>query len=108
MPKHKPARRRVTASSRKRPQIMPFSLELPRSEMDALRRIAGKEGVSIAAVVRRAILIAVASAHPELGREIVEAEADAFFDQLGARFATGRLTAAKRKAFKARLVRLLG
>jgi hypothetical protein len=98
----------VTASSSKPHKIMPFSLVLPRNELHALRRIAGKEDVSVAAVVRRAILTAVDRAHPEFREQVVETEAETFFEQLAGRFPAAMLANAKRRAFKWNLLRALG
>ena len=108
MPKRRPAGQCATASSFHISKAVPFSLVLPRSEMNTLREIAGKEGVSIAVVVRRAIHTVIGRAHPEFGREVAETEADTFLDQLAARSPIGMLTVAKREAFKGRLVRALG
>ena len=108
MPKRRAIRQQANVSLPRISKIMPFSLILPRSEMDVLRDLAQGEGISVGAVVRRAILSAAGQMHPEFMVQLIETEADAFLDRLAARLPSRMLTRAKRSAFKRRLTRALG
>jgi hypothetical protein len=74
-------------------------------ELGALRKIARKEGVSVGAVIRRAIDTVINRLHPERRKRMVGLEAEAFLDRLADRLPASILTGAKRKAFKNRLVK---
>jgi hypothetical protein len=86
---------------------MPFSLIFPPDEMQALRRIAAKEGVPVAALIRRAIHVTIRQSDPDDAATLLMADADSFLDHLATRVSAGSLTPGKRSAFKKHLVRLL-
>ena len=102
MPKTK--RHRLDRTSHPRKPIQPFSLILQPAELDVLRKLAKKEGTSIGAIVRRAIHTVIAKRHPDFGKQIVEAEADAFLSGVAMRLPAGAITPAKRAAFRKQLV----
>ena len=85
----------------------PFSLILQPEELSSLRRIARKEGVAVGTIIRRAILAVIYQGNPELINRMIEADVEAYLDQLTQRFPASILTSAKRKAFKIRLVKEL-
>ncbi len=105
MPKRKSHRRQIRSSSPSRKPLMPFSLILQPDEMGVLRQIAGKEGSSMGAVIRRAIHTVIARVHPEFWARLLDAEANAFLDQLATRFPATLLTAQKRKRFSLQLAK---
>lgn len=106
MPKRTPLTRR-RRSSQKPSKLMPFSLIFPPDEMQALRKIAGKEGVPVAALIRRAIHVTIRRTDPVDAIRLLQADADAFLDHLASRVPSGVLTAGKRNAFKRHLTMLL-
>ncbi len=86
---------------------LPFSLVLPPDELEVLRKIARQDGVAVGTIIRRAIYSVINRVHPEFVNRMIEAEVDAFLDQLAQRFPASTLTSAKRQAFKRRLVEAL-
>ncbi len=86
---------------------LPFSLMFRPEELRSLRRIARKEGVAVGTIIRRAIYTVIYRVHPELVNRMMATEVDGILDQLAQRFPDSFLTGAKRRAFKARLVKEL-
>jgi len=107
MPKRTPLTRR-RRSSQKPAKLMPFSLIFPPDEMQALRKIAAKQGVPVAALIRRAIHVTIRQTDPADAVQLLQADADAFLDHLATRVPSGVLTAGKRSSFKKHLTKLLG
>jgi hypothetical protein len=105
MPKRKLRRKQVRSSSPSRKQLMPFSLIFQPEELKALRKIADKEGVAIAAVIRRAIHTVIGRVHPEFEVRLLASEANDFLDQLATRFPGKMLTPSKRRKFRLQLVK---
>jgi hypothetical protein len=108
MPRRRSRRQAAPLTARKLPKVQPFSLILQAVELHPLRKIAGKEGISIGAIIRRAIHTVIGHVHPDLGRKLLESETDAFLDSYAMRFPAGRITPAQRKAFKRRVAGALG
>ena len=107
MPKRKVRRKQVRSSSPSRKPIQPFSLILQRDEWAALRRIADKEGVAIAAVIRRATHTVIGQVHPEFKGQMLESEANSFLDQIATNFPGKMLSPAKRSAFEEQVAKSL-
>lgn len=104
MPKRKPRRRQVRSTSPRRKPLMPFSLILPPDELNTLRKIADKEGVTVAAIIRRAIHTVIVSMYPEYKEQLLVSEAGMFLDELATRFPAKMLSASKRRKFRLQLV----
>lgn len=105
MPRRKGVRQRQ--SEARVQNVRPFSLILPATELGALRMIAKQEGVSVAAVVRRAIYTVVAKDNPKLITRFLEADIDSFLQHLASAFPHVALTIPRRSALKAKLIKLL-
>lgn len=103
----KPRRRSRARTSNPRKPIQPFSLILQPAELNLLRKLAGKEGTSIGAIVRRAIHTVIADKHPEFARQILESGADTFLSEVAMRLPAGAVTPVKRSAFKNQLIKSL-
>lgn len=87
--------------------LQPFSLILEPSELDALRKIAGKEKTSVAAIIRRAIHKILYQANPELVDRMIEAEVDGFLKRVGKRVPLAQVQGAKGNALKYQIRQLL-
>lgn len=105
MPRRKGVRQRQ--SEARVQNVQPFSLILPATELGALRMIAKQEGVSVAAVVRRAIYTVVAKDDPKLISKLFEAEVDSFFAQVASAIPGLSLTNSRRAALKQSLIEMM-
>lgn len=98
-------RRRVTRRGRKPAgPKQPFSLILNPDELSILRKMARKDGTSVASVIRRALHTVIFRTHPELAKSAIEREVDSFLDNVGARFPSGIAKGTKRSQIKKQLV----
>lgn len=107
MPRRRVRRMQTRSSSPTPKKLMPFSLILQPDEMKALRKIAGKEGVAIAVVIRRAIHTVIGQVHPEFKTRLLESEVEAFLGELATRYPGKMLSPAKRSAFRKQLAKSL-
>lgn len=82
----------------------PFSLILNPDEMSILRKMARKEGTSVASIIRQALHTVIFRTHPDLAKNALEREVDAFLDTMGARLPSGLSKGAKRARIKKQLV----
>ena len=97
-------RYRLTRWATSKAKLMPFSMILQPEELSALRHIADKNGVSVAAIIRSAIDTIIFREYPERKKRIVEEEAEAFLERMSQRLPPSILTSAKRKEFKRQAV----
>lgn len=98
-------RRRVVRRGRKTAgPKQPFSLILNPDELSILRKMARKEGTSVASVIRQALHTVIFRAHPDLAKNAIEREVDSFLDTMGTRLPTGLSKGAKRARIKKQLV----
>ena len=86
---------------------LPFSLILPPVELATLRKLARKENVSVATVIRRAIHTAIGQTHPEFNRKLVTKEVEDFLESIKARFPAKTLNARKQRLITEYLVKAL-
>lgn len=82
----------------------PFSLILNPDELSILRKMARKEGTSVANVIRQALHTVIFRAHPDLAKNALEREVDSFLDTMGTRLPIGLGKGAKRARIKKQLV----
>jgi len=82
----------------------PFSLILNPDELSILRKMARKEGTSVASVIRQALHTVIFRAHPDLAKNAIEREVDSFLDTMGSRLPSGLSKGAKRARIKKQLV----
>ena len=73
----------------------PFSLILNPDELAILRKMARKNGTSVAAVIRQALNTVIFQAHPELVKQGVERDVNEFLDRMSGRLPG--VTASKQK-----------
>ncbi len=98
-------RRRVTRTGRKSAvPKQPFSLILNPDELSILRKMARKDGTSVASVIRQALHTVIFRTHPDLAKNAIEREVDSFLDTMGARLPSGLSKGAKRARIKKQLV----
>lgn len=98
-------RRRVVRHGRKgATPKQPFSLILNPDELSILRKMARKEGTSVASVIRHALHTVIFRAHPDLAKNAIERDVDSFLDTMGKRLPTGLSKGATRARIKKQLV----
>ena len=98
-------RRRVVRRGRKSAgPKQPFSLILNPDELSILRKMARKEGTSVASVIRQALHTVIFRTHPDLAKNAIEREVDSFLDTMGNRLPSGLSKGAKRARIKKQLV----
>ena len=98
-------RRRVMHRGRKSAgPKQPFSLILNPDELTILRKMARKEGTSVASVIRQALHTVIFRTHPDLAKNAIEREVDSFLDTMGASLPSGLSKGAKRARLKKQLV----
>lgn len=100
----KPRRRVVRRGRRTAGPKQPFSLILNPDELSILRKMARKDGTSVASVIRRALHTVIFRTHPELAKTAIEREVDTFLDTMGTRFPSGLSKGTKRTQIKKQLV----
>jgi hypothetical protein len=98
MPKSKRPPRIRTGTIRQ--PIQPFSLILQPAELSLLRKLARREGTSVAGIVRRAIHTVIGRVYPEFQGQMLESEANTFLDELATRYPRKMLSPPKRSTFK--------
>lgn len=98
-------RRRVVRRGRKSAvPKQPFSLILNPDELTILRKMARKDGTSVASVIRQALHTVIFRTHPDLAKNAIEREVDSFLDSMGARIPSGLSKGPKRARIKKQLV----
>ncbi len=100
----RPGRRGVRRGRKTAGPKQPFSLILNPDELSILRKMARKEGTSVASVIRQALHTVIFRAHPDLAKNAIEREVDSFLDTMGARLPSGLSKGAKRARIKKQLV----
>lgn len=100
----RPSRRGVRRGRKTAGPKQPFSLILNPDELSILRKMARKEGTSVASVIRQALHTVIFRAHPDLAKNAIEREVDSFLDTMGARLPSGLSKGAKRARIKKQLV----
>lgn len=100
----RPRRRGVRRGRKTAGPKQPFSLILNPDELSILRKMARKEGTSVASVIRQALHTVIFRAHPDLAKNAIEREVDSFLDTMGARLPSGLSKGAKRARIKKQLV----
>ncbi len=83
----------------------PFSLILNPDELSILRKMARKEGASVASVIRQALHTVIFRKHPDLAKAAIEKETSAFLSAIGTRIPG--MTAQRQKALTRRVTRQL-
>lgn len=91
----RPGYRRVPGT-RSTPK-QPFSLILNPDELNLLKKMALKEGSSVAAVIRSALHKVIFSTHPEMARSAIENDVESFLNHMGTKLALKRGTVGREK-----------
>lgn len=100
----RPRRRGMRRGRKTAGPKQPFSLILNPDELSILRKMARKDGTSVASVIRQALHTVIFRTHPDLAKNAIEREVDSFLDTMGARLPAGLSKGAKRARIKKQLV----